>query len=161
IGARITALEKPCRDTLAAAACLGDPFTLELVSALTGASPEATAAQLEQALAEQLVVADGQRHRFSHPLVRQACYAPLLPGARQRLHMAAAEVLLARHGVRAAEHAVEIAHHVVAAGPTAPREQVVGWARRAGHQAYARASWSDAARYFQAALDAASGTRLL
>lgn len=77
---------------------------------------------------------------------------------RQRIHQQIAQTLERLYATNLEAHVLELAHHLVRAGPAAEGEKVIAYARRAGNQAFARFAWSDDARYYEAALAAAEAT---
>ena len=153
IASRVRDLAEGPRALLTTAACLGDPFTVGALARL-GDTPEAdVGAALEEATAQGLVIPDGVAFHFAHPLMRQVLYAELSAPARQRQHLAIATTLMHQAGA-GGEAAVEIAHHLIAAGPAAPPETRLEWTQRAAAHAFATAAWRDAARFYRSALAA-------
>ena len=49
---------------------------------------------------------------------------------------------------------LEIAHHLTQASPLVEARTLVSFVERAGHQALSRFAWQEAARYYEAALNA-------
>jgi class 3 adenylate cyclase/tetratricopeptide (TPR) repeat protein len=159
IASRLDALDAETRRLLTIAACCGgsiDPAVLAAVADTTSATVVET---LERATGHRLVVGDGRTFQFAHPLVRRTLEASPSATQRQRLHATIASALRAHYHAPTPDHDMEIAHHLVAAGPAAEPNLLVAYARRAGQLAFARASWSDAARFFEAAL--AGGATML
>ena len=78
---RLSALPAETRDLLAAAAGLSAPTTA-LLEAVSGAAPMA----LRTAMDAGLCFFEGDRVRFTHPLLRSAALAILLPAERRALH---------------------------------------------------------------------------
>ena len=154
IAARLHEVGAETRALLALAAVLGDPFRLTTLSAV-GVMPEASVrAVLDEAAAQGLVVVDADSARFAHPLIRQVLYAELPAAVRQRRHAAIAAALVRQDGERSGEAALEIARHLMAAGPQGHAPTLLTYARQAGDHAFARASWRDAAGFYRAALAA-------
>ena len=121
------------------------------IAALERSALDAT---LDAWIKASLVVSDGARAQFSHPLVRQGLLSELPSSQRQRLHAEMADGLAALDSVDD-DRRLEIAHHLVAAGPVADAARVVSGCTRAGELAGARHAWTEAARFYEAALDAA------
>jgi DNA-binding NarL/FixJ family response regulator len=78
---RLLALPAATRDLLATAAALSAP-TAPLLEAATDAGDAA----LRTAIEADLVTLDGERLRFTHPLLRSAALRLLLPAERRALH---------------------------------------------------------------------------
>jgi DNA-binding CsgD family transcriptional regulator len=78
---RLLALPAATRDLLATAAAMSAP-TAPLLEAATGAGDAA----LRTAIEADLVTLDGERLRFTHPLLRSAALRLLLPAERRALH---------------------------------------------------------------------------
>ena len=98
---RIGRLEDDVREVLLAAACVSDP-TVELLAQVTGTSVERSVELLEDVEANGIVVIEGNRVRFSHPLLARGVYTEAKPASRRHTHRALAEVvalpeLKARH----------------------------------------------------------------
>jgi class 3 adenylate cyclase len=160
VTARARDLEPGARDVLTLAAFLGDPFSMEALTAVATSGEHTLHAILQEAERRHLIAVHGRDYQFAHPLVRHMFYAAPAPAARQLLHARIASALTARWGDTSDAHLLEIAHHVVAAGPTVAPPVVVDVARRAADRAFASAAWSDAARYYEAAVSAAGLARL-
>lgn len=86
---RVASLPAGTRDALGVAAALRDP-ALAVVGAVVG--PEAGAA-LAPAVADGVVALDGDRLRFTHPLLAAAAYATLTPVRRREVHTSLSELL--------------------------------------------------------------------
>jgi DNA-binding SARP family transcriptional activator/class 3 adenylate cyclase/predicted ATPase len=78
---RLLALPADTRELLAAAAALAAPTT-SLLEAATGSGPAA----LRTAIDAGVLSFEGERLRFTHPLVRSAALALFLPAERRALH---------------------------------------------------------------------------
>jgi DNA-binding NarL/FixJ family response regulator len=97
----LAGLPEAARTLARGAAVAGDPFTPEL--AVTAAGLEGMAA-LDALAASGLVVADGRRWSFRHPLVREAIYASAPAGWRISAHARAAAALADAPPVARAYH---------------------------------------------------------
>jgi hypothetical protein len=82
VAGRLRALPRESKEPLAAVAALGEP-TLE--------SLEIDA--LEPAFAAGVLVLDGERIRFDHPLLAAAAYSALTPPRRRALHRRLADLV--------------------------------------------------------------------
>jgi DNA-binding CsgD family transcriptional regulator len=147
--ARVSRLSEGTQDVLHNAAVLGYEVDDALLAEVIGRPLAAVTAALREAVFDQLLVIDGDACRFRHALVREALYDDLLPGERERQHVAAARALEA--STRLDEHArwALIAHHWDAAAdaPKAFRASV-----RAGTEAENVHAFADAAAQFERAL---------
>jgi class 3 adenylate cyclase len=153
--ARTAGLDSAGRDLLSLGAVLGDPFDLEALARIASIERSALNAHLDAWINASLVVSDGARAQFSHPLVRQGLLAELPSSRRQRLHAEMADGLAALERRVDDDRRLEIAHHLVAAGPVADPARVVSACTRAGELAGARHAWTEAARFYESALAAA------
>jgi DNA-binding CsgD family transcriptional regulator len=84
-----------------AAACVADP-TVDMLAQVTGTTVARTTELLEAAEAKGVITVDGNRVRYSHPLLARGVYTAASPGHRRRIHRALADVvtlpeLKARH----------------------------------------------------------------
>lgn len=153
IAARIDELDQRQRHVLTLAACLGERVAPDTLVAVAAAGSAETRRLLDEACARGFLTAD-RDYQFVHPLVRHSFYVRPTAEERSRLHARIAEVLHSLHPEPTADQTLEIAHHMIAAGRLVDPAALVEIARRAGHVAFARASWTEAARLFAAALDA-------
>jgi DNA-binding SARP family transcriptional activator/tetratricopeptide (TPR) repeat protein len=131
---RLNLLPGDDRQVLAAAAVLGRDFDVELLAAMSGADEDRVLDAVERAARSNLLVepkTSPGRLSFAHALVREVLLDGTMVVRRQRLHRAAANAIEAGAGDALDERAAEIAHHLVAAGPT------VGPARTASFLALA------------------------
>ncbi|HEY7045745.1 MAG TPA: AAA family ATPase [Jatrophihabitantaceae bacterium] len=151
VAAWAATLSPRCREVLAAASVVGEQFGGNDIAALL--DEDASAAIEDAIAAEAIVAANGGRFEFSHSLVRDAVYAELPDRRRRELHRRLA-ARLERHAGDG--HAAEIAEHWSrAAIDDAELLRAVEWWARAGAAADRKAAWSDATRFYAAAVDAA------
>ena len=73
------------REVLLAAACLADP-TVELLAQVTGTSVEQCVELLEDVESNGIVAIDGNRVRFSHPLLARGVYTEAKPAGVAGTH---------------------------------------------------------------------------
>ncbi|MGX7681654.1 helix-turn-helix transcriptional regulator [Jatrophihabitans sp. DSM 45814] len=108
---RVGRLDPQTQQALRIAAVLGVDVDEDLVAVLAGVPAATITIALREAVTEQLLVIEGDRCRFRHALVAEALYDDLLPGERNRLHVAAADAFASAG--RLDEHArwAMIAHH--------------------------------------------------
>ncbi|MBW2282410.1 MAG: AAA family ATPase [Deltaproteobacteria bacterium] len=157
MSARSDQLAGDCRDLLTLASCLGNRFSLEKLSTVSACAADAVLELLERAIEQRVVGVDDDAFEFSHPLMRQVFYGRMNPVRRARMHLQIAERLREVHAREIDAHLLEIAHHLLCAGSLADDDEVLDFARRAGDRAFGLCAWPDAARYYRAALGAASG----
>lgn len=98
---RIGRLDVDTRALLLAAAGAADP-TVELLARATGVSPQEVAAPMERAEAAGILSLQGNRVRFTHPLLASGVYAEAGPSARRAVHRTLSDLetlpeLRARH----------------------------------------------------------------
>ena len=89
---RIGRLDDDVRDMLLAAACVADA-TVELLAQATGTGVERTVELLEGVESNGIVAIDGNRVRFSHPLLARGVYTEASPARRRHMHRALADVI--------------------------------------------------------------------
>jgi class 3 adenylate cyclase/DNA-binding NarL/FixJ family response regulator len=140
------------------AACLGEHFSLQVLGALSRVSEEELLVLLEEGMHQRILLSGGQIFQFVHSLIRHVFYHAPSAARRQRMHQQIAQTLEQLYADSLDEHLLEIAHHLVRAGPIAAVTTVVEYARRAAEQAFAIFAWDEAAYYYEAALSAAEST---
>ncbi len=152
IDARTQRLSSGCRESLTLASCLGDRFSLQVLGAVSGVDEEELLGLLEEGMRQRLLLSEGQVFQFAHPLIRHVFYHAPSGARRQRMHQRIATTLERLYGDTLEAHLLEIAHHLVRAGPAAEAALVARYACRAGDQAFAVFAWGEAAHYYEAAL---------
>ena len=140
----------------ALAACLGEQFSLRLLSAMSEVDEEQLLDIFEDGIHQHFFVSQDQGFRFAHPLIRHVFLHAISTARQQRLHHHIVQVMEQLYGPPRGIRLLDIARHLIAAGAVAEPGKVMRYARRAGDQAFAMFSWSAAARYYEAALDAAA-----
>jgi DNA-binding SARP family transcriptional activator/tetratricopeptide (TPR) repeat protein len=115
------------QEVLRLAALLGTEFDVDDVIAVTGRPPFGLMANLEEALAANVVVDSGTDLAFRHPFLREALYDSIPRPVRAMLHRQTAEVL-ARRG----SPVTRVAEQLAAETPVLDA-WVVGWLT--GHHA--------------------------
>jgi DNA-binding CsgD family transcriptional regulator len=159
------------RQVLLAASCVVDP-TAELIAAATGTSVPRVVSLLEEPESDGIVSIEGNRVRFSHPLLARGVYTQAGAPARRRMHRALAEVeplpeLKARHmalGASSADPPVLAALDTAAEvartrGAPAAAAELIDLARRLGDDTPLRRLQA-AGHHFQAG-DTAHARQLL
>ena len=98
---RVGSLDAEVRDVLLAIACVASP-TVELLAQVSESSPDRVVELLESVEADGIVSIDGDRVRFSHPVLARGVYTDATAGRRRAMHRALANIesqpeLKARH----------------------------------------------------------------
>ena len=106
---RIGSLEGQAGEVLLAAASMANP-TVDVLAQVIGTTVEHAVDLLDEAERTGIVVIDGNRVRFSHPLLAQSVYTEARPARRRVMHRALSEVVVlpelkARHMALAAARA--------------------------------------------------------
>jgi class 3 adenylate cyclase len=114
ISARIDRLDPKAKRALGAAAVVGSPFGLDL---LTGLGIEPVVDDLVAAqLVDQVKFTRLPEYVFHHPLIRMVAYESQLKSDRAELHRRVAAAIEERQGASVDEDAALIAQHLEAAG---------------------------------------------
>lgn len=90
---RLGFLSPPTADVLRRAALLGVDFRIDDLSVVLARRPSELLPAIDEATAAGVLVADGDRMAFRHPLIRQALYDAMPHAVRAALHRQAAERL--------------------------------------------------------------------
>lgn len=150
---RLARLAQPVTDLLTTAAVVGESVSLQVLAAATGQPLAALTGLLDAASRAGLLdqrLDDAGTVAFAHALVRETLYANLGPAGRAAIH---ARVGLALETLPGTDPA-ELAHHLLRAGPEAPRDRAVRYAVQAGRRALDALAHEHAAAWFQRALNA-------
>ena len=146
---------RPC-PTTRAACCAWPPRPAgrlghRLLAAVAGLpEPALSSRRCATAVAQHVLVHDGDGYAFRHALLQEAAYADLLPGERTALHLALAEALRDDPTLADGTAAAELAHHWRAAHrmPEALAAYV-----RAGLEAEQVFAFAEAGQHFERALE--------
>ena len=108
VRARIGSLDPAVNDVLLAAACLARP-TVELVGEAAVTDRDKLVELLEAAERQGIISIEGNRIRFTHPLLASGVYTDAAPAQRRLMHRRLAGVvdeseLRARHLALAVDH---------------------------------------------------------
>lgn len=145
IGQRLEQMDPDERRLLALAAVIGRTFSFEVLATTSRADEDDLFDSLETAtrmnLVEEFAVGTDARYTFVHEQIRQTLLGELALPRRQRLHVRIAEAL---EGRDASGFVVEVAHHLLSAGPAADRERTVASLLGATEQAVATLAFEDA-----------------
>ncbi|MFI7306369.1 BREX system ATP-binding domain-containing protein [Micromonospora aurantiaca] len=121
VRASLDHLSPGARESLRYAALLGDEFAVAEVAAVTGRSPFDLMAELEEAVAADVLVDAGSELAFRQPVLRRALAGSIPAALRPTLHRHAAQALADDGGA-----VTRVADHLLA-GPPEVDEWLVGW----------------------------------
>lgn len=116
ISGRLQALPPACQFPLTLAALLGETFNTDVLEAILVLDREELEAAIETAIEYGVVLREGARFRFAHPLLRHAFYNRLEPTGRRRYHLQVARTLETLYADDLEPHILDIAHHLIQAG---------------------------------------------
>jgi DNA-binding CsgD family transcriptional regulator len=152
---RLDALPDPARAVVRAAAVVAHPVPDRLLRRVAG-QPDGLTAGLDDgavdqalrvAVAEGLLVPEGDAYAFAHDLLRTAVHDDLLPGERARLHAAHAAALVA--GTAGPAPSAEVAHHFAQAQD---QPSALSWSVRAAEEAMRMLAPAEALQHLERAL---------
>ena len=154
---RLSELSPTTRRVLQTAGVIGVEFDVDVVATAAECSDDDVMAAIEEALSAGLV--SEHQHRvdsflFVHTLVSEVLVEELSRSRRARLEWRVGEALTALRPHQLDDRAGEIAGHLVHGAAVGDPRMSVEWAQRAGAQAFVRAGYEDAERYFEMALTA-------
>jgi predicted ATPase/GAF domain-containing protein len=121
MGRKLQRLQSRTRRAVTLAACVGNRFDLHTLAIVSEQTPEATAADLQQAIAEGLVlptedtaaVGATATHTFLHDRVQQAAYAQISDAHKPPVHLQVGRLLLEQWDrARAPEQVFDIVRHL-------------------------------------------------
>ena len=92
VRARLHSVNERDRDALLATACIATP-TVELVAAVLESEPDDVIKHLEVAEDNGIVAFEGNRLRFSHPLLAHGVYTGARPSRRRDMHRRIASII--------------------------------------------------------------------
>jgi DNA-binding CsgD family transcriptional regulator/tetratricopeptide (TPR) repeat protein len=146
---RLDGLPDDVRAVVTCASMVTGAVPDRLLRRVLGSGDATTDGALRAAVAQGLLVADGDGYAFTHDLLRAAVHDDVLPGERARLHAAYASAL--ESGIDGPPRPAEVAHHVVRA-QDAPK--VLLWSIRAAAEAMGLLAPAEALHHLERALDA-------
>ena len=141
VGARLSKLPAKVRAVLDVAALLAEPTRASVAAAVS--EPESVARDIDSAVAAGVVELDGERLRFTHPLLAAATVSALPEQRRRALHARLARI---------AEEPEEQARHL-AAGSDSPDSGVATVLEEAGRDASLRGAPAAAAELAELAAE--------
>jgi DNA-binding CsgD family transcriptional regulator len=140
---RVERLAPATGQVLRAVATIGRGADEDLIATVTGLSAGGLEAALQEAVAHRLLVVTGDGYDVRHALLREALHTDLLPGQRNRLHLAVAEALKDK------DVPAESARHWYAAGD---RPRALGGFVAAAAAAQRANAWAVALAHYERAL---------
>jgi DNA-binding SARP family transcriptional activator/tetratricopeptide (TPR) repeat protein len=153
---RLAQMPAPAREVLDKAAVIGQQFTLEVLTELTGSTPDALLDLLDEAIALDYVAPvtgfGRNRFRFAHALIWQALYQRVPSARRGALHQRVGEALETVYASDLELRYIELAHHFLEAAGDAGSPKALAYHQLAGQQALAALAYEDAVRLFELAL---------
>jgi len=155
IARHVDMLSGDAQTLLRAAAVLGRNFDLQVAGAMIGASPQAAAAAIHEAVGGGVIRGQPATHTYTfiHALLREALYQQLSPGERSHLHAAAAQALRALHRDQDVDDVHALAAHYLRALPAAAAE-AIHYVSTAAEHASARGAYDTGAELYEHALEA-------
>jgi DNA-binding CsgD family transcriptional regulator len=154
IAQRVADLDANGRAVLEIAVLLGDAFPYAKLQAVAGDRLD-VATGVASCVEAGFLRDQGASLSIRHPLVRQVVYSSA-PGVRRReLHLRIADVLEHEYTRPTDEQLSEIAHHIQEASSAAEPRRTLDYARLAGDSAMRVFAWGEAARHYEAAVEAA------
>jgi DNA-binding SARP family transcriptional activator/tetratricopeptide (TPR) repeat protein len=162
IGRRHGRLSEGARNALSLASVIGQTFTLSLLERANGLRGEELLNALEEAVDNGMIRdvpgAPGA-YTFTHGLIRRTLYDALSVLRRARIHRRVAEAMEAT-ATDSSDHVAEIAMHYLAGAADGVAEKAIEYATRAAAEAIARATYEEAVRFYEQALDVAEWASL-
>jgi tetratricopeptide (TPR) repeat protein len=158
IAQRIEDLPHPCRIAVGIASLIGAKCPLPLLAAAMGKTETDIVEALEDAVQAGVLIDEGHRYRFPHPLIRRAVSDQIPAIHRQRLHLEIAECVERGAKGQIGPVALDLAYHLVRAGTSAQPRRVATYATLAADQVLAKFAWREASDLLEAAIAALKGT---
>lgn len=118
VGSEIDGVPDDARTVASVVATVGHDCAHAVVAPLAGLDDDRLEQALEDLVASQILIVDGDTYRFRHALIGEVAYARLLPPQRARLHRRVADHLLDQRSPRLhrPDGASEVAFHLDRAG---------------------------------------------
>jgi DNA-binding response OmpR family regulator/class 3 adenylate cyclase/predicted ATPase len=143
----------PAKEIAQIGAVIGREFSHPLLTAAAPESANWLQAALAQLVASGMLFVSGElpdaRYTFKHALVRDAAYATLSRGKRQRLHSRIVDALEKNFSFTIEAQPELLAHHLVQAGFT---ERAIDYLGRAGQRSIERSANAEAIGHLTRAL---------
>ncbi len=150
VASRVSRLTNADRATLQAAAVLGTPIDVNVLSNMLGEAMPALERSIATLKEHDFVVDRGPSElRFASPIVPEIVADALTPEAAREMHAAAGQALETTLGARAGEHAARIAAHFYDAGD---RERAATYFAKSGERRLETRQLEPAARDYARAI---------
>lgn len=152
---RVHALGDEAADVLTTASVLGSKFEEDLLIEMVKIPETQARRAIDQAVAAGVLVdltSVRRILRFAHALIANALYSEIGVSSRAQLHEQAVRVLSKRAGESSPDVVVQLSRHSTLAGMGS---EAIHWSTLAGDEALRQLSPTEAARYFEHALDVA------
>lgn len=147
---RLEQLDPQHRKALASAAVIGRAFAFAALAAVVGGDEDDLFDALEAAeranLIEELPADSEAQYLFVHEQIRQTLVGELSLARRQRVHLRVADAIETNGSI------VDLAHHLLSAGPAAPAERTVAALVAAARSNIDSLAFEDALRPIEHAL---------
>ena len=144
----------PAKEVAQIGAVIGREFSHPLLAAAAPESANSLQASLAQLVASGVIFVSGEApnatYTFKHALVRDAAYATLSRGKRQRLHKRIADALETGFALTVETQPELLAHHLAEAGFA---ERAIDYLRRAGQRSIERSANAEAIGHLTRALE--------
>jgi class 3 adenylate cyclase len=144
-------LDEDCRRILRCGAALRDEFSVRDLASVGGVDIAAAAAALDRAQQAGLVHTDDVTWWFSHPLVRDVLHQEIGHIERTAIHLRCIAHLRG-DGRDDGGDAIRIGHLLLQVGDAVSAQERHDGLRTAAETAYGAGAWSDASRFYEAAL---------
>jgi predicted ATPase len=149
----------PAKEVAQIAAVIGREFSKSLLAAAAPELVNSLQAALAQLLASGVILASGEvpdaTYTFKHALVRDAAYATLSRGKRQRLHGRVVDALEKNFSFTIKTQPELLAHHLAQAGFI---ERAIDYLQRAGQRSIERSANAEAIGHLTRALELLQST---
>jgi len=155
LASRLAALGADATQVLSIAAVAGAGVPFPVLAQASGLSPDAVIDALDTGHAAGLLAEDDGPGStvFRHALVRQVVAERLSPLRRRGIHLEVAEAYAATGG-----RALDVAHHLLEAGPLVPSDRTASAALAAGCEALELYAYETTVTWAGRALELAGGT---
>src|SRR5262249_29287714 len=130
IAVRTRGLSDGCRRALTLASCLGDNFSLQTLSVVSGVSEDELLDLLEEGMRQRLLLSGEQTFSSPPPATRFVFYHEPAGVSRQRIHLQTARPLDLLYAANLNPPLLEIFPHLRSAAPIAEEKKIVQYARR-------------------------------
>lgn len=156
LGRRLERLSVSAHSLLQTAAVMGRTFRFNLLAGCLEESPTSLIESLEEAgrlgLIRPVSENDEISYAFSHDLVRRSLIDLMSPPRRQTIHLRVADVLERFQEDTEVAYAIDIAHHLTAAGSMASANRKLKYLSQAGREALAKTAFQEAADFYERAI---------